>query len=152
MTFRKFPVKNTTLTNIEIDEYAEKLNLKYYAKHRMLDEVKGKAKANECGIINLDVSTGPGTHYVSYFKKGNDKIYFDSFGIKPPDEIVNYLKSQYEINNHIKSILYSTFRIQKLKDTNCGKLCLYVLYQLQKGKDFKNIIFDLLEEHKFEGV
>ena len=76
MTFKNFPVKNTPLTNIEIDEYAEKLNLKYYMKHRMLDEVKGKAKVNECGIINLDVSAGAGTHYVCYFKKGNDKILF----------------------------------------------------------------------------
>ena len=152
MTFKNFPVKSSPLTNIEIDDYAKKLNLKHYMKHRMLDEVKGKAKVNECGIINLDVSTGAGTHYVCHFKKGNNKIYFDSFGIKPPDKIVNYLKLQYEINNNIKSILCSNFRIQKEKDTNCGKYCLYVSYQLQKGYDFKDIIFDLLEEHKFEGV
>ena len=143
MNFNKFPVKNSTLTNIEIDNYAKKLKLKHYMKHRMLDEIKGKAKENECGIINLDVSTGPGTHYVAYFKKGNDKIYFDSFGLKPPNEIINYLKSP---------ILYQTFRIQKLEDTNCGKYCLYVLYRLNNGDDFKDIIFDLLEEHKFEGV
>ena len=87
-----------------------------------------------------------------YFKKGNDKYYFDSFGIKPPNEIVNYLKSQYELDNQIKSVLYSDFRIQQPEDTSCGKYCLYVLYQLQKGNDFKDIIFDLLEEHKFEGV
>ena len=143
MKFKDFPVPNSTLTNIEIDDWARKLNLKDYCPHRMLDEVKGKAKVNECGIINLDKSTGVGTHYVCYFKHGNNKIYFDSFGIKPPNEIINNLKSP---------ILYQTFRIQKLKDTNCGRYCLYVLYRLNKGNDFKDIIFDLLEEHKFEGV
>ena len=28
MTFKNFPVKNSTITNIEIDDYAEKLKLK----------------------------------------------------------------------------------------------------------------------------
>src|SRR5271156_1929659 len=142
MTFKKFPVKGSALTNIEIDDYAKKLKLQHYMKHRMIDEIKGIAKVNECGIINLDVSTGAGTHYVCYFKRGNLKIYMDSFGIKPPNEIVNYLKSP---------ILYSTFRIQQLNNTNCGKYCLYVLYRLNNGDDFKSVVFDLLEEHKFEG-
>ena|SRR5271165_376111 len=143
MKFEEFKVRNTTLTNIEIDNYAKKLKFKNYVKHRMLDEIKGEAKTNECGIINLDKSSGPGTHYVAYFKKGNSKYFFDSFGIKPPNEVVNYLKSP---------ILYSTFRIQKLEDSNCGKLCLYVLFTLNNDDDFKDIIFDLMKEHKFEGV
>ena len=143
MTFKNFPVKSTPLTNIEIDEYAKKLNLKHYVPHRMRDEIIGKPKTNECGIINTDLSSGNGFHYVAYFKKGNDKIYFDSYGIKPLIEIQRYLKSP---------ILYRTFRIQQPDETSCGKYCLYVLYQLQKGKDFKDIIFNLLEEHKFEGV
>ena len=143
MKFQKFPVKTTPLTNIEIDEYAKKLNLQHYIKHRMLDEVKSKAKVNECGIINLDVSSGAGTHYVCYFKKGNDKYYFDSYGIKPPDEIVNYLKSP---------ILYSTFRIQQANETDCGKYCLYALYRLNNGDDFKALVFDLLSERKTEGL
>ena len=68
MNFKNFPVNNSTLTNIEIDDYAKKLKLKHYVKHRMIDEIKGLAKENECGIINLDVSSGEGTHYKCYFK------------------------------------------------------------------------------------
>ena len=143
MKFKEFGVKNSTLTNIEVDNYAKKLKLKYYIPHRMRDELVGKPKANECGIINTNVSSGKGFHYVCYFKKGNSKIYFDSFGMKPLIQIRKYLG---------KNILYSTFRIQKLEDTNCGQLALYVLYRLNQGKDFKDIIFELLEENKFEGV
>ena len=102
MKFKDFPVPNTTLTNIEIDDWARKLELNNYVPHRMLDEIKSPAKVNECGVINLDASTGPGTHYVCYYKHGKTKIYFDSFGIKIPIEIINYLKSP---------ILCSTFRI-----------------------------------------
>ena len=35
-----------------------------------------KAKLNECGILNLDSSSGDGTHWVMWFKKGKDKFYF----------------------------------------------------------------------------
>ena len=51
-----------------------------------------KAKLNECGILNLDSSSGDGTHSVMWFKKGN-KIYFDSNGVQPPNELISYLKS-----------------------------------------------------------
>ena len=142
MNFSDFPVKNTTLTNVEIDDYAKKLKLKHYIPHRMRDELIGTAQTNEWGIINTDVSRGKGFHYVAYFKKGNLKIYMDSFGIKPLIEVQRYLG---------KNILYQTFRIQQPDNTNCGKYCLYVLYRLNNGDDFKSIVFDLLEEHKFEG-
>ena len=125
MKFRDFPVKNVTLTNLEIDDYTKKLKLKHYISHRMRDELIGKPKTNECGVINTDISSGKGFHYVCYFKKGNSKIYFDSFGLKPLIEIQRYLG---------KNILYSTFRIQKLEDTNCGKYSLYVLYRLNQRR------------------
>ena len=37
-----------------------------------------KTKLNECGILNLDSSSGDCTHCVMWFKKGKDKFYFDS--------------------------------------------------------------------------
>ena len=50
-------------------------------------------KLNECGILNLDSSSGEGTHWVMWFKKGMDKFYFDSYGVQPPSELIAYLKS-----------------------------------------------------------
>ena len=43
-----------------------------------------KLKLNECGIFNLDSSSGDGTHWVMLSKKDNDKFYFDSCGVQPP--------------------------------------------------------------------
>ena len=40
-----------------------------------------KDKLNEYGILNLDSSSGDGTHWVMWFKKGKDKFYFDSYGV-----------------------------------------------------------------------
>ena len=43
-----------------------------------------KAKLNECGMLNLDSSSGDGSHWVMWFKKGKNKFYFDSYGVQPP--------------------------------------------------------------------
>lgn len=130
MTFKAFQVKNSTLKNFEVDIYAEKLKLKHYVIHLMLDEIKGKDKASECDIINLDLSSEAGAHYTCYFKQGMSKIYFDSIGIKPPNEMVNYLEFP---------ILYSIFRIQQPNNSICSKQCLYLLYHLSNSYYFKDI-------------
>lgn len=76
---------------------------------------------NECGIINLDSVSGPGTHWVAYCKKGDTDItYFDSFGnLQPPLEVIDYLGS------HIK---YNYIQYQTYNKVNCGHLCLKFLY------------------------
>ena len=52
-----------------------------------------KTKLNECGILNLDLSSGDGTLCMMWFKKGKDKFYFDSYSVQPPSELIAYLKS-----------------------------------------------------------
>lgn len=76
----------------------------------------------ECGIVNLDSSEGPGTHWVAYYKN-NDKIeYFDSFGnLRPPEEIVNYLSD---------NIHYNYIKYQNYDTVICGHLCLQFLYEI----------------------
>ena len=65
---------NKPLSNLEIIDAAKRLSL---------NRLKGvclrkKAKLSECGILNLDSSSGDGTQWVIWFKKGSDKFYFDS--------------------------------------------------------------------------
>ena len=48
-----------------------------------------KAKLNECGILNFNASSGDGTDWVVWFKKGKDKFYFDSYGV-PPSKLIAY--------------------------------------------------------------
>jgi len=55
------------------------------------DTLPKKPKRNECAIMNLDDTSGDGTHWVAWFKRGDKKWYFDSFGLSPPTELNNYL-------------------------------------------------------------
>ena len=83
----------------------------------MRDTLPTKTKLNECGILNLD-SSGDGTHWVLWFKKGKNKFYFDSYGVQPPSELITYLKSP---------IFYNSERVQQNGEMFCGHLCLFTL-------------------------
>ena len=82
-----------------------------------------------------------------YLKNNNDKIYFYSFGIQPPLEIVKYLTSP---------ILYNTFQIQQFNEENCGQWCLHVLNELNKrqkrsvNENFVDIILNIINDTKRE--
>ena len=128
-------------TNIQLLEAAERLRLNNFRGVFMRDELNNiKAKKYECGIVNLDSSRNEGSHWCCYLKKDDKKIYFDSFGIQPPHEIVKYLKSP---------ILYNTYQIQDYNDSNCGEWCLHVLNELNKtevkdlDEDFKDVILEI---------
>ena len=82
-------------------------------------------------------SKNEGTHWVCWYKNGKDKIYFDSFGVQPPLELIKYLSSP---------ILYSTYQIQQYNDSNCGEWCLHVLNELNRGRDFFDIILNIVND------
>lgn len=90
----------------------------------MRDNLPKKVRKYECGIVNLDSSSGRGTHWVAYFKHDNYIIYYDSFGnLKPPKEIIEYLGNKFVFNH------------EKYQDYNsiiCGHLCLRFLYNINK--------------------
>jgi len=127
-------------TNIQLEEAAAKLNFKTFRGIFMRDEIsKMKVNDYECGILNLDLSENSGTHWVAWYKDNNNKIYFDSFGIQPPKEIIKYLRSP---------ILYNTFQIQQFNDSNCGEWCLYVLNKLNMGENYVDIILEVVNKHR----
>lgn len=91
----------------------------------MRNQLPENVLVNECGIINLgstkEYSTSRGTHWVAYYKKGNHKYYFDSFGDTPPPfELVKYLG---------KNIFYNYNSFQK-EGVICGHLCLAFLINI----------------------
>ena len=81
------------------------------------------------------MSSGRGTHWVAWFKKGSSKFYFDSYGLEPPTELVDYLKSK---------IFNNTDQIQTADDVICGHLCLYILSLQSDGRHLQDIINDLI--------
>ena len=91
---------NVPLSNLQILDAAEKLKIKNMRGVFVRDELPKRPKKVECGILNLDDSTGNGTHWTAWIKKnGNEKLYFDSYGLAPLVELVEYLK---------RPVLYNT--------------------------------------------
>ena len=74
---------NKPLSNLEIIDAAQKLSLCGFRGVFLTDTIPTKTKLNECGVLNLDSSSGDGTHWVMWFKKDKDKLYFDSYGVQP---------------------------------------------------------------------
>src|SRR5688572_19599393 len=123
---------NKPLTNLELLEAAKKLNIPNFRGVFVRDELPKKPRRNECGIMNLDDSNGVGHHWVDFFKNGNDKFYFDSYGLPPPTELIKYLNGQ---------VQYNSERIQPDNEVFCEHLCLYVLKKTcNDGLNFQEII------------
>ena len=122
---------NKPLSNLEIIDAAKKLSLDGFRGVFLRDTLPAKTKLNECGVFNLDSSSGDGTHWVMWFKKGKDRFYFDSYGMQPPSELIVYLKSP---------IFYNCERVQQNGEVFCGHLCLFVLTQLSLGNNLQTVI------------
>ena len=88
-----FPYQIKPFSNREIIDGAKKLSLYEFRGVFLRDTLPKKLKLNECGILNLDSSSGDGIHWVIWFMKGKDKFYFDSYEVQPPSELIAYLKS-----------------------------------------------------------
>ena len=109
----------------------------------MRDQLPRKPEYKECGILNFNTSTEPGSHWVAYYKNGDERIYFDSYGQVPPTELQKYLKTQKEFRNNEPVIQRNTDIVQKPNTKVCGQLCIYVLDQLSKGAQYQDIINSL---------
>ncbi len=59
------------------------------------------------------------------------KFYFDSYGLPPPTELVNYLKGP---------VYHNSERVQPDNTVFCGHLCLYVLKKMQDGLGFQEVV------------
>ena len=125
----KLPYK--PLSNFDLEDAVKKIKIPCFRGVFLLDTLPTKPSKKECGIVNFDRSGGSGTHWVAWYKNGKTKIYFDSYGVQPPTEVIRYLG---------KSIYYNTDQIQPRGEVFCGHLCLYVLKELNEGHDFQSII------------
>jgi hypothetical protein len=128
-------IPNIPLSNVQLIDAAKKLNIENFRGVFVRDELPKKPRTNECGILNLDDSDGNGTHWTAWIKRRNDKLYFDSYGLPPPTELLKYLRGQ---------VFYNSERIQPDNEVFCGHLCLYVLKKtMNDGCEFQEIMNDL---------
>ena len=69
-------LQNKPFSNLEIIYAAKRLSVNGFREVFLRDTLPTKTKLNECGILNLDSSSGDGTHWVMWFKKGEEKFYY----------------------------------------------------------------------------
>jgi hypothetical protein len=125
---------NVPLSNIQLEDAVKRLNIPNFRGCYCIDTLPKICHRADSGILNHDNSRGDGTHWTAWYVAGqaregdnNNKIYFDSYGIDPPLELIKYLGP---------SIYCSTESIQPIDTVVCGHLCLYVLKKLSDGMEY----------------
>ena len=93
---------NKPLSNFEIEDAVKEIGLKNFRGVLLRDTLPKKPKRNECALMNLDDTSGDRTHWVAWFKCGDKKWSFDSFGLPPPTEL----------NDYLSDVFYPTEQIQ----------------------------------------
>ena len=131
ISIKNIILPNKPLSNFELENAVKKLKIPSFRGVFLLDTLPRKPNKKECGIVNFDKSGGPGTHWAGSYKNGKTKVYFDSYGVQPPLEVINYLGSP---------IHYNTNRLQPAGEVFCSHLCLYVLKELSEGQQFRDIL------------
>ena len=134
------------LTNLDLSEYVKRLGIEHFRRGGggvfMRDTLPKIPLHNECGIVNLNTSDEPGSHWVAYYKDGKRRIYFDSFGQITPMELQRYLKTKEEKGKGV--IQRNTDIVQHSNTHVCGHLCLVVLRSLMGGHgSFQDVLNQL---------
>ena len=110
-------------------QWVTQLGLRYFRGIYSRDNLPDKIHRLETGIINLDDSTGGGSHWICY--RNVDKQYceyFDPFGLIMPNDFKKYLKTSG------KKVVYSSDEIQERDSVLCDYWCLYYFLERQKAK------------------
>ena len=125
MTYRIVGLNGEKITGTFYEPELQKTDLVF-----LLDTLPKKPNKKECNIVNFDKSDGPGTHWGAWYKNSKTKI-FDSYGVQPPIEVVEYLGSP--IHNN-------TDQLRPKGQVFCSHLCLYVLKELGVGHEFQSVL------------
>lgn len=131
-------IPRSELTGDEIYRLVEALQIPHFRGVFCSDEVpRTPPHREECAVLNFQNHTQSGSHWVAWYKKGADIVYYDSYaGFAPPD-LVAYLKPY----GWIKRPTVITQR----GPTECGGLCLYVLQALTRGEYFGQVLNELVQ-------
>ena len=130
-----------TSTNFELIRCAKDLEIpNFYVCMR--DEIKrlprNKTPLNV--VTNIHTSSERGVHWSAFhLAKNKQAFWFDSFALPPTQEVLDFIPSEY-------SRLRNTFEVQSFGQTNCGQLCLFVLYKLNQGVSFHDVIISLYKK------
>jgi hypothetical protein len=134
---------NVPLSTIELEDAVKRLNIPNFRGCYCINTLPKICHGVECGILNHDNSRGDGTHWTAWYINNDNKIYFDSYGVDPPLELIKYLAPD-KLVRPAPSIYCSTESIQPRDTVVCGHLCLYVLKKLSDGMDYVSVLNSLI--------
>ena len=131
-----FLILRHPLTNFEIQKYYknEPRFAGVFSRNNLPKKIKDRAY-----IINLDEYSNVGTHWMLYFVKKNEIVYFDSFGL---EHILNEIKEfigEFPGNKNLKT---NIFRVQEDNSIMCGYFCIGFINFMLAGKkltDYTNL-------------
>ena len=132
----------------DILNYVRRLRIPNFRGVKMRDELPSKPRKIESGILNLNTSYEVGSHWVAWYKDGKERYYFDSFGEPPPIEMMQYLKSNRELELDLPAIRQNAVTVQHDISNECGSLCIFVLKQLSSGITFSKILETLQDRYR----
>ena len=115
-----------------------------------LDNLIAKGDTKLGVIFNLDKHTQSGSHWVAMYCDINrgEICYWDSYGIKPENEIVvlmNRLKKQGKKLGYKLNIKINKNRHQ-YKNSECGVYCIYFITSLLNGKLFEEVVENIIKD------
>ena len=120
-------------------------NVRGYKGWFSSDQLPSKITAGSCAVINLDVSTSTGSHWVAYYILKDICIYFDSFGCRPSDQTVAFLKRSG------KKIVYSNNEYQALNSIACGPFVIFFIlwfYNNASSRGIYKFFYKVLSPNK----
>jgi hypothetical protein len=125
-------------TNIELIKHINDLKIPYFRGCFMRDELKNmKINKKECGIVNTNLSSENGIHWLCYYKNDDKQYYFDSYGSPMMTELKKYLKGN--------KTLCHNFQIQNFDESCCGEYCILFLFLMYKGCQYEDIVLELVD-------
>ena len=105
-------------------------------------------RKSEEWTLNLNRHDQPGSHWVCWIKIEKDHYYFDSFGERPPPEIIRYLKTKNELKTDKPTIHCNALTVEQNQSEECGALCLYIIFNmLKKEQSSANFIQKLKKRY-----
>lgn len=114
----------------ELRIYLKQLYPDYNTHVVAIDELKNiKPQMKQIIIVNYKKRENGGTHWVAVIaKEERYAIFFDSYGLAPPQEILQFLR-KYKEEGIVKAILMNIRKIQPIKDKG-SKACGYFILNL----------------------
>ena len=94
-------------------------------------------------VVNTDKAGKPGTHWVAFYIPNSQTAeYFDSLGIPPHGDILNFLSAY-------KNVLINSKKLQSSWEISCGPHVIYFITRKCMGHSFKSIINSLSTNHAY---